>query len=907
MPTNSHKIASLHHTILLFVATLVITAVFEPTAAQCQNLLTNGSFEITTPPGASGYTMPFQANLATNGVNGWIFGASEGNSYNGVLQSGLLGPAGVIEDGTNCAFAQGTGWFSQTVNLNSGEYVLNFYAMGRVQFGPNPILVTLSNLLSVTVTPPNSGNNQLSDWILYTYYVAVTNAGAYTLEFAGTIPFGTRDTTTYIDNVSLAPSSGAPPTVSAPQPELVYAGGTARFAVSYTGSLPLYFQWQCNGTNINTGGNISGATTNALTIADVSAAVAGSYAIVVSNSLGSATSSPASLGIVAPETAYEDAIIPNKPVAYYRFNETADPSTGTTIAYDYANGFNGIYGVDAMDSFDGITGPLPSEGFPGFESTNGAAGLIGGDAQSEVTVTPWNLDTNTVTFTAWLYPYSGQAAFTGLIGCVGGSDGSLFNYTGQTDTNGNYTLGYTWDYDANTYGWNSGLVPPLNQWSLVALVVTPTNATVYIINTNGVDASVHTYNHPVEPFSATTYIGNDPDDLAGRGFNGVMDEVAVFNQALTQNQLTALFSAASGAAVPLSPPSILDQPVLAPTTAFLGQSIQISVTANGGTPLAYQWMGGDGGAFTNLTDGGGISGSHGSLLTIGDLTISSPTNFMVVITNNSGAVTSEVVSLNLYPFSIGPNLIVNGSFETPSTAADEYTMPFGSTLATNGVLGWIFGASDGDGTFSSFDGLATFNGALGVISIEDGNNAAFAQGTGNFSQVVALSPGNYALSIWAMGRVPNGPNPVSVTLSNVLSETITTANTAQTALSDWTLYTDFFTVTNGGNYTLNLAGTVPFTTMDLTTFIDNVSINSLIAPGTKNPSHITSVQVSAGNIVISGTSPDSGATYYVLSTTNLALPLSQWTPVATNTFAGAGFTNSIPLKGPQRFFILVEP
>ena len=902
MPTNSHKIA-LNHPVLLLMVTLVAAAFFGPPAARSQNLIVNGSFETTTPAGASGYTMPFGGTLATNGVTGWIFGASTGNSYNGVLQSGLLGPAGVIEDGTNCAFCQGTGWCSQTVNLTPGEYELTFYAMGRVQFGPNPILVTVSNLLSVTVTPPNGGNNQLSDWILYTYFIAVTNSGSYTLEFAGTIPFGTRDTTTYIDNVSLVPSSGVPPSVSAPQPELVYAGGTARFSVSVGGSSPFYFQWQHDGTNLINGASFSGVGTNTLTIADVSAAVAGDYTIVVTNSLGAETSSPASLGLVVPETAYEEAILSNSPVAYYRFNELADPSSGTAVAYDYANGYNGIYGPDAMDSFDGITGPLPSEGFPGFETTNGAAGFIGQDASSEVSVEPWNLNTNTVTMTAWLFPYSGQTAFTGLIACVGGSDGSLFNYTGSTDTNGNYTLGYTWNFDANTYGWDSGLVPPLNQWSLVALVITPTNATVYIIDTNGVQSSTHIYNHPVEPFSASGLIGNDPDGLAQRGFNGVMDEVAVFNHALSQNQLTTIFSAASGAAVPLTPPSILVQPVLSPTTAFLGQTIQTSVTANGGNPLSYQWMGGDGGAFTNLTDGGGISGSQASQLTVANLNTFSPTNFMVVITNSSGSVTSQVVSVNIYPYSIGPNLIVNGSFETPSIAVDEYTMPFGSSLATNGVPGWIFDASDGDGTFSSFDGLVTFNGALGNgKAIEDGNNAAYVQGTGYLTQTVPLSPGKYALSIWAMGRVPNGPNPVAVTLSNVVSEGITPANTADNALSDWTLYTDIFTVTNAGNYTLEMAGTVPYTTSDLSTFLDNISINALSAPGTR----FTSAQVSGGNLVLSGTTPDTG-TYYILSTTNITLPLSQWTPVATNTFSGGGFSSSIPISGPRGFFIIVEP
>jgi hypothetical protein len=64
----------------------------------------------------------------------------------------------------------------------------------------------------------------------------------------------------------------------------------------------------------------------------------------------------------------------------------------------------------------------------------------------------------------------------------------------------------------------------------------------------------------------------------------------------------------------------------------------------------------------------------------------------------------------------------------------------------------------------------------------------------------------------------------------------------------------------------------------------------------------------AGNIVISGTSPDAGARYSILTTTNLVS--GNWAPVATNAFAAnGGFTNTIPIVPgqPQRFYRVVEP
>src|ERR1019366_6188575 len=103
-------------------------------------------------------------------------------------------------------------------------------------------------------------------------------------------------------------------------------------------------------------------------------------------------------------------------------------------------------------------------------------------------------------------------------------------YTGATDINGNHTLGYNWDDESSTYNWNSGLTTPPGQWSFVALVVTPTNATIYVVNTNGALASTFIYNHRPLAFTATTQIGEDSFDGGNgtRSFNGIIDNVSVF-------------------------------------------------------------------------------------------------------------------------------------------------------------------------------------------------------------------------------------------------------------------------------------------------------------------------------------------------------------------------------------------
>jgi autotransporter-associated beta strand protein len=65
--------------------------------------------------------------------------------------------------------------------------------------------------------------------------------------------------------------------------------------------------------------------------------------------------------------------------------------------------------------------------------------------------------------------------------------------------------------------------------------------------------------------------------------------------------------------------------------------------------------------------------------------------------------------------------------------------------------------------------------------------------------------------------------------------------------------------------------------------------------------------VSAGNLILTGSGqPNTG--YTVLSSTNVASPLSQWITNATGTFDNSGnSSNAIPLSATNRFFLLRQP
>jgi hypothetical protein len=225
--------------------------------------------------------------------------------------------------------------------------------------------------------------------------------------------------------------------------------------------------------------------------------------------------------------AFSMFVLSNNPVAYWRFNELS----GTT-AVDAAGGHNAAYGSAVTL---GVAGPQPPD-FLGFEITNTAVQLTNGVNNSWLTMPALNLNTNTVSIVAWIYPVGSQAAYTGLVFCRSGSTVAGMNFNGAgTD------LGYTWNNDSGSWGWSSGVQPPANQWSLVALVVRPTNTVVYLLNTNGTQSATNFLSQPNQAFAGSGTIGTDTYSSAARVFNGVLDEVSVFNHALTPAQIQGVY------------------------------------------------------------------------------------------------------------------------------------------------------------------------------------------------------------------------------------------------------------------------------------------------------------------------------------------------------------------------------
>ncbi|MDB6123328.1 MAG: N-acetylmuramyl-L-alanine amidase, negative regulator of AmpC, AmpD [Pedosphaera sp.] len=121
---------------------------------------------------------------------------------------------------------------------------------------------------------------------------------------------------------------GVPIIVTQPASQTVAPGATATFSVVATNN-PLAYQWQFNGSNF------PGATTSALTLANVQSSDAGNYSVIISNTVGSVTSSNALLTVNLIISNL--AAVPRPTSAVITWNTSADSTSqveyGTTPAY----------------------------------------------------------------------------------------------------------------------------------------------------------------------------------------------------------------------------------------------------------------------------------------------------------------------------------------------------------------------------------------------------------------------------------------------------------------------------------------------------------------------------------------------------------------------------------------------
>jgi Putative Ig domain/Abnormal spindle-like microcephaly-assoc'd, ASPM-SPD-2-Hydin/Immunoglobulin domain/Immunoglobulin I-set domain/Protein of unknown function (DUF1565) len=236
---------------------------------------------------SSSFTTP----ATTSSDNGAQFSVVVGNSAGSVTSntatltvSAAAAPA-VSFSATSLTFASqtvGTSSAAQSLTLtNSGNATLTFsatvsgdFALAGLGTCGSSLATGMSCTISVNFTPTAAG----------------TRTGTLTL----TDNASNSPQTIALSGTGTTASSVAPSISTQPANQTVTAGQTATFSVLASGTTPLSYQWQKNASNIS-GATSSSYTTPATTSADNGE----QFTVVVSNSMGSVTSSSATLAVTS--------------------------------------------------------------------------------------------------------------------------------------------------------------------------------------------------------------------------------------------------------------------------------------------------------------------------------------------------------------------------------------------------------------------------------------------------------------------------------------------------------------------------------------------------------------------------------------------------------------------------------
>ena len=146
--------------------------------------------------------------------------------------------------------------------------------------------------------------------------------------------------------------------------------------------------------------------------------------------------------------------------------------------------------------------------------------------------------TNVTTFstTAWIKPNVAQDGFAGIVSngewcahCNVNTNGLVFDYYGTK-------LWFRWAGISDTWASNSAMTVPLNQWSYVAMTISPDSVALYL------NEQKYVYNFKDNPSVNQPTAASFANLFIGYGhyynnFKGQIDEVSIWNRVLTQNEI----------------------------------------------------------------------------------------------------------------------------------------------------------------------------------------------------------------------------------------------------------------------------------------------------------------------------------------------------------------------------------
>ncbi|MDB6121360.1 MAG: C-terminal target protein [Pedosphaera sp.] len=428
--------------------------------------------------------------------------------------------------------------------------------------------------------------------------------------------------------VYTGPPATAPTIADEPQSQAVSQGSSVTFSVTATGTEPLSYQWKKDGSDI------SGATAANFILSNVSQSDAASYTVMVSNAVGSDTSSVATLTVIDPP------VITAQPISLTR---NAGQSATVSVSVTGTAPFTYQWQKDGSDIADATASSLilnnvsqSDAGIYTVEVSNTAGTDISSDATLIVIVPPsitsqpasrTNNAGTTATFTVVASGTSPNYQWKkGGVNISGATAATLtLNNVSQTDA-ASYTV-----VVSNAAGSDTSSVATLTVIDQPVITSEPASLT----RNAGQSAT----------FSVTA-TGTSPNyqwKKGGVNISGATTSTLIFNSVSQSDaaSYTVVVSNAAGsdtssAAVltVIDPPVITSQPDSRTNNA--GTTATFSATASGTSPN-YQWK----------KNGVNISGATTSALRLNNVSQGDVASYTVLVSNAAGSELSSAATLTV--------------------------------------------------------------------------------------------------------------------------------------------------------------------------------------------------------------------------------------------------------------------
>ncbi|HTY88688.1 MAG TPA: immunoglobulin domain-containing protein [Candidatus Acidoferrum sp.] len=745
-----------------------------------------------------------------------------------------------------------------------------------------------------------------------------TNSGTYTVvitNIAGTVTSSNAVLTV----------TNAPPTITQqPTNQAVVVGTTVSMTVGATGTGPLSYQWRKDGTNLMNGGGYIGVATSTLTISHAQTNQSGIYTVVITNLAGTVTSSNAVLTVASSPVILVQPVgqdleagatavlsvsaVGTLPLSYqWRKDGTnlangggiSGATTGTLTLTNLQTSNSGLYSVVITNRAGSVT------------SSN--ALLTVTNVPIQITTQPKDRSVAVGTFVALgvvalgspVLTYQWQKDGSNLVdgGNISGSTNYLlFIDPAQTTNSGVYRVIVS-NPAGSVISSNAVLtvtnVPP-------SLISQPLDQTVGA----GSTATFAVTASGTTPFSYQWQV-NGTNLVEGGNISGATTNVLTLSNVQTNDAgiYTVIVTNPGGSVTSsnalltvLTAPLITRQPTN--QTVGLGANATLVVTAIGLQPLSYQWQL-DG---TNLVDGGNVSGATTNVLNISSAQLTNSGLYTVVVTNTAGSATSSNAVLTVTALPVILVQPTNVELEVGSTATLAVTAVGLAPLAYQWQV---------DGT-NLVDGGNIAGANTNVLVIND------AQTTNSGAYTVIVT--NLAGAVTSSNAVVTITNAAPTITTQPASQTVNVGATVRFSVSGYGTPPFFFqwqkdatNLVDGGrisgstNFQLVIVNAQVSDSGSYQLIVTNyggmaVSSNALLTV-LSSPT-FQNITYAGGTLILSGAGGTNGGTYYVLSSSNLLVPVGSWAYLATNHFDSQGgfvFTNTPPASTPQLFYLLQMP